>query len=71
MNGGSSGGTICQRRPYNRVDYGVWFTNIRLTLNYDVYLLSLGIVLLSPGSLDILGSRLDQSNKLKESVRKK
>ena len=26
MNGGSSGGTICQRRPYNKVDYGIWFT---------------------------------------------
>ena len=26
MNGGSNGGTICQRRPYNRVDYGIWFT---------------------------------------------
>ncbi len=43
----------------------------RLTLYYDVYLLSLGIVLLSPDSLDILGSRLDHSNKLKGSVRKK
>ena len=26
MNGGSDRGTICQRRPYNRVDYGIWFT---------------------------------------------
>ena len=27
----SYGGTICQRRPYNRVDYGVWFTTLSRT----------------------------------------
>ena len=29
MNGGFNGGTICLRRPYNRVNYGVWFTTIQ------------------------------------------
>jgi len=26
VDGGSNGGTVCQRRPYNRVILGVWFT---------------------------------------------
>ena len=26
MDGGSNGGTVCQRRPHNRVILGVWFT---------------------------------------------
>ena len=26
------GGTVCQRRPYNRVILGVWFTNIYIDM---------------------------------------
>ena len=28
MSGGSTGGTICQSRHYNRVYYGIWFTSL-------------------------------------------
>ena len=30
MNRGFNGGTICQRRPYNRVNWGVWFTIVHV-----------------------------------------
>ena len=26
VDGGFNGGTVCRRRPYNRVNLGVWFT---------------------------------------------
>ena len=33
VDGGFNGGTVCRRRPYNRVNLGVWFTTLFLWTN--------------------------------------
>ena len=37
VDGGFNGGTVCRRRPDNRVNLGVWFTKLYLVRKIFVY----------------------------------